>query len=239
MDIASLPWLNRPMRPQLATLCAFFLSVASLLQAQVRWNFSAGNGNTSFRPAEISGGTLTAANLASGSLSFDNDPTSAGGYTGATGGNHVLVIARSGALSTADSTYLQFTLTPVSTVALKVVSVALGSRSVATGATTLSLYSSVDGFATALGTATVPATGAWTRATFSNLTLAPADGAAVTFRIYASEGTAAVSWRRMSQNTQRSFAWKCARAPSTSSRTSRGTGLRSQTMPNSASTRSP
>ncbi len=193
MDIASLPWLNRPMRPQLAALCAFLVSFASVLQAQVRWNFSAANGNTSTRPAEITGGTITAANLASGTLSFDNDPASTGAYTGATGGNHALVIAKAGALSTADSTYLQFTLTP--TVALKIASVALGSRSVATGATTLTLYSSMDGFTTALGAASVPANGAWTRATFSNLTLAPATNTAVTFRIYASEGTAAASWR--------------------------------------------
>lgn len=194
MDIASLPWLNRLMRPQLVALCAFFLSVASLLQAQVAWSFTGNTAAATTVPAaQITASTIAAAQLASGSSSFDNDPASSG-YTGFSGGSHLLVTAKAGELLST-STYLEFTLTPTSAFSLRATSITLGSRSVAAGPTTLTLFSSLDGYTTALASVTVLANAAWSRASFGNLSIAPAAGAAITFRIYASGGSGNGLWR--------------------------------------------
>ncbi|MES2696902.1 MAG: hypothetical protein V4773_25780, partial [Verrucomicrobiota bacterium] len=194
MDIASSPWLNPVMRPQLAVVCAFLFSLVAPLHAQVRWNFTSGTAPTS-PPSVITGGAITAVNSESGPATVDGAEVSTG-YDNASGGNNLAIHARIGNLSVTP-TYLQFTLTPTAGVNLKAVSVALGTRSTATGPTALLLFSSVNAFATAIGTANVAADGTWRLVTFSALALDPGAGTPLTFRIYGNSGsgTEAANWR--------------------------------------------
>ena len=196
MDIASWPWLNPSMRSSLLALCGLLLSFSATMRAQATWNFSAATGAPASLPANISGGVVSALNLGSGSLGFN--PTSpSSGYTGASAGNNASVAAQGGTLAVATSAYFEFTLTPISNFSIKVSVLSIGSRSTATGPTTLTLFSSADAFAAPLGTATVLVNSTWTLANFSNLNLTPTAGAALTFRIYGSggSGTGGGNWR--------------------------------------------
>lgn len=168
----------------------------SPLRAQATWDFAAGTGAPATLGPSIFGGTITAANLGAGSLAFNS--TSASNHPGASGGNNAALTARTGALSTATSTYIEFTLTAPPDFALTIRAVTLGTRSTSTGPTKLSLYSSADGFTTALASASVAANSNWTGVTLSGFSVSSGTGGALTLRVYGSEGTGSASganWR--------------------------------------------
>lgn len=168
--------------------------LASLACAQTTWDFTAGNGSPTTLSANVTGGTITAANS---TLAY-NATSASSGYTGASGGNNAALNCAAGALATATSTYLEFTVTPAAGATLSATALTLGSRSTSTGPTTLSLFTSANSYASAVATATVSANGSWTLASFSALTLTSAVDSPLTFRIYGSGGAGSGSsgnWR--------------------------------------------
>jgi len=113
------------------------------------------------------------------------------GYTSpvtATGGNNIGTAVSNLALNPTQSAYFSFTLTNASGSALQLDSIGLGARSTGTGATLLSVRSSLDNFASNITTFGLTADSVW-RGTNTTLgtpfSLASGD---VTFRIYASGG---------------------------------------------------
>jgi hypothetical protein len=177
-------------------LAAFLIANASSIRAQLTWDFTGGTGTPSSVPANISGGTLTAVNLAGGSLLFDNTSPSSG-YTGAGGGNNASVrTVTSATLNTSTSTYFAFTVTPGEGYQIQATSLTLGSRSTATGPTSVSLFSSIDSFTTPLASFSVAANSTWTSVTLSSSVLGATDSA-VTFRLYGapSSTSASANWR--------------------------------------------
>jgi hypothetical protein len=180
-----------------ALFALFLITGSSSLRAQMTWDFSAGTGAPSSLPSNLSGGTLTAVNLAGGSLLFDSTSASSG-YAGASGGNNASVrTVTSATLNTSTSTYLTFTLTPAAGYQVQATSLTLGSRSTSTGPTTLSLFSSLDSFATPLASFNVSANSTWTSVTHNSFSVQGAVDTAVTFRLYSAvSGTSAsANWR--------------------------------------------
>lgn len=174
------------------------LGTASACAQTVVWNFSAGTGTPASLPTNITGGAITATNLSgTGSLAF-NSTSGSTGYTGASGGNNAAVAARTGALSTSTSSYFEFTLAPATGHALSATSLTLGTRSTSTGPSTLTLYSSVDGFTTALGSASASTNSTWSSVTLTSFSVTAATDTNVTFRLFGSGGSGTVSganWR--------------------------------------------
>lgn len=166
-------------------------------QGQIIWNFTGLTGTPSSMVTNVSGGLITAANLNSGSLAF-NSTSASSGYGGATGGGNAAVAARTGALSTATSTYLEFTLNPASGYAIQVTGLTLGSRGTATAPTFLTLYSSADNYTSALGSISVTANSTWLAVSLSPFTVTGAADTALTLRLFGSGGTGSVvaaNWR--------------------------------------------
>ena len=171
----------------LRTCCLLVLAVG--VRAQATWNFSANTGAPATLPANVNGGTITATNS---TIAFVNTSVSSG-YVGATGGNNASVTCAAGALSTSTSTYFQFTLTASANHVLAVTSLALGTRSNATGPTTLTLYSSADNFTNAIATATVSANSNWALVTLPGFSVASTSSGSLTFRLFGSGGTGSAS----------------------------------------------
>lgn len=170
------------LRPVLPTVCLTLL--ASVACAQTAWDFSAGNGSPASLSANLTGGTIAAVNSA---LAFNNTSAS-GTYSGASGGNNAALTCAPGTLSTATSTYLEFTVTPITGASLSATALTLGTRSTSTGPTTLTLFTSANGYASAVGSAAVSANSAWSVASFSPLAITGATSGSLTFRIYGSGG---------------------------------------------------
>jgi hypothetical protein len=81
-------------------------------------------------------------------------------------------------------------------------SISLGSRSTGTGPTALTFYSSIDNYATAIGSASVSASSAWafiSTINFSGTLLDDSSGTPLAFRIYGSGGNGtqptSANWR--------------------------------------------
>jgi hypothetical protein len=197
LAVFSTPAHRPDMRSKLTALGIGFFLCVSAARAQVVWNFTAGTGAPSSLSSDITGGTITASNLSSGSLAF-NSTSASSGYSGATGGNNASVTAKTGALATATSTYFEFTLTPASGNSISATALSLGSRSTGSGPTTLSLYSSVDNYTSLLGSVSVSANSSWASVTLSAFSVSGATNTAITFRLFGSGGSGTVgsgNWR--------------------------------------------
>jgi len=107
-----------------------------------------------------------------------------------------------GALNTSTSTYFTITLTPTTNYKINLASINFGSRGTGTGPTTITVYSSIDNYATAIGSVGVLANSTWSTSniTFSGSNLLGATNTVVTLRIYGSGGigspvTGTANWR--------------------------------------------
>lgn len=130
---------------------------------------------------------------ASGALTGSNSPASPG-----SGDSYFVAAAVSGALSISDSTYFQIVLTPASSYAIQLDTISLYSRSTSTGPTLISIYSSINNYASAIGSASVTTGGSWSSLlSFNGNSLTGLVDSDVIFRIYASGGTSASggNWR--------------------------------------------
>jgi hypothetical protein len=113
------------------------------------------------------------------------------GYAGASGTSNFGAACKIGALSTSTSTYFEVTVTPAGGAQIALTSVTMGSRGTSTGPTAITVFSSIDGFAAAIGSATVLATSTWALSTitFGGGSLTGAASTPVTLRIYGSGGS--------------------------------------------------
>lgn len=123
-------------------------------------------------------------------LISDGSIATSSGYAGASGTFNFQARTQAGALSTGTSTYFLVTLVPKSGYTVTLDSISLGSRSTGTGPTAITIYSSIDDYATAIGSASVSANSAWALSsiTFSGTPTGAAD-TDVTLRIYGSGGS--------------------------------------------------
>ena len=112
------------------------------------------------------------------------------GYTGSTGTSNFGAACKTGALTTSTSTYFTTVITPATNYKVTLNSISLGSRGTSTGPTTITVYSSIDNYTTAIGSATVLANSTWALSsiTFSGSSLTGSVSTAVTLRIYGSGG---------------------------------------------------
>lgn len=159
----------------------------------VVWNF-----NTA-APSTNTAGDLTVSDIAQGNnngtttLITGTSPSS--GYAGATGGNNAGAAVFTGALNTATSTYLSFTLTPLAGRTVTLTSFEMGARSTSTGPQAFTLRSSLDNYATDVATfpVTVLNNSVWALSSRPGLSVVSGTNAPVTFRIYAYNGTGSPS----------------------------------------------
>jgi hypothetical protein len=151
-------------------------------------------------------------NITAGSFSQNNDngtttlltTTSAStGYTSASGNENFGAAAKNGALSTS-STFFAVTLTSLNDFEIILNSISLGTRSTTTGPTTMTFFSSIDNFTTAIGTASItPTSGtSWqfeNAVNFTGGSLTSSANSAVTLEIFGSGGSGAsmntANWR--------------------------------------------
>ena len=183
------------MRRVVLRVCCL-LALVSVARAQATWAFTAGTGVPTLLPSGMTGGTITATN-ATLAINSTSPSSTAPTYASPSGGNNASVGAVAGTLSTASSSYFEFTLTATAGNRLFANALSLGTRSTGSGPTSLALYSSANSFATAIGTASVSANSNWALVTFSGFSLFGPTSGALTFRIYASGGTSATAgnWR--------------------------------------------
>jgi hypothetical protein len=137
------------------------------------------------------GGTTTS--VSSGYTFILNSAT-----TTASGSFNLIFSAKSGALDTGSSSYLAVTLTPAAGYSGTVNTIGFGSRSTATGPTTLSLRSSADGYAADVASFSPSTTSNW--AYFTNSFVNPvqfSSSSPLTLRLYGSGGSSASlgNWR--------------------------------------------
>jgi hypothetical protein len=160
------------------------------MQAQFTWNFTAATA------------TGTVPNLTAGSVTRVNNNTAnptflaAGapasiGYTGASAGFNGNFCANIGVVNTATSTYAQVVITPAANFWVNITAIKWGNYSISsTGPATLSIYTSIDNYSTAVATVASGTASTWN---LLNPAFTPMNGitsTAVTIRIYASGGTA-------------------------------------------------
>ncbi|NDF98804.1 MAG: T9SS C-terminal target domain-containing protein [Chitinophagia bacterium] len=128
-----------------------------------------------------------------GNTSFFTTLSVSQNYTGASGGNNAGLAARPGALSIASSgsAYIGVSLTPPSGFRIRLLSIAFGSRSTASGPTRWGLFSSADQFTNPHHTATMQANSTWSWQQSPSLSLLATQPLAL--RIYGYEGTGAAA----------------------------------------------
>ena len=186
----------------LTTLKKWFFFLVLLLTMQSGW------GQTTYiwdgsATAATSGSNANITSAAFNTTQGNNNGTTplisatstSSGYTGSTGTSNFGAACLTGALNTSASTYFSLVITPTSTYKVQLNSISLGSRGTTTGPTTITVYSSIDNYATAIGSAAVSANSAWALSsiTFSGSNLVGASSTAVTLRIYGSGGTGTAS----------------------------------------------
>jgi len=151
--------------------------------------------------ADITGGTVTQGNNNGTTplLSTTSASTPASTFSGA---NNVGAAARVGALSqaAAGSAYFEFTLAPSAGKRLLTTGLSFGARSTGTGPQAYSVFTSLDGFASAVAGGPLLNDSNWHVITPSLPTLTGGTGTPVTFRIYGSNGvgsagTNTANWR--------------------------------------------
>lgn len=169
----------------------------------IYWNMNDPATPTSNDVANLTVGSLTQGNttttgtsaaVVSGSYAFTLNGTS----TSASGGNNLYFSAKTGSLNTGSSSFLSLMLTPDVGSSGTVTAIGFGSRSTGGGPTTLSLRSSVDGYAADVATFTTSTNSSW--AYFTNTLAAPiafTNFQPLTLRLYGTGGSsvAAGNWR--------------------------------------------
>jgi len=155
----------------------------------VLWNFNTA-APASGLPASLSGGVVAQGNN-NGTTTLLTTTSASNGYTGVSGGNNAGAAARIGGLNQAasGSAYFEFTLTPTAGGQIQASAISFGSRSTGSGPQAFSIFSSVDGYTTAIATGTMLANSTWALITPTFTTVTGADNTAVTFRIYGYNGT--------------------------------------------------
>ena len=155
----------------------------------VYWDFSAAtpltNTTTGLTVSEIiQGNNHGTTELLSASL-----PSA--GYTNASGGNNAEAAVWTGSLTigTPGSTYFEFTLAPQAGSMFKLEAISFGSRSTATGPTSYSLRSNLDGYTTDIATGIFSNNSSWAVFSNSSLSVTSSAGMAITFRLYGYNGT--------------------------------------------------
>lgn len=196
---------SRGPRSPFPCIVAFvWLSAAAPAAAgTIYWNMSdpatpSVNGVPNLFVSEIAQGNSTTSGTSgqsvSGGYAFMLDGTS----TAASGGSNLNFSAKTGALVTGSSSYLTLTLTPAAGYSGTLSAIGFGSRSTSSGPTTLSLRTSIDGYAGDVAVFPVLANGTW--ASFTNTFAAPigfTSATPVSLRLYGSGGTVttAGNWR--------------------------------------------
>jgi hypothetical protein len=176
--------------------------LALLLTVQAGWSQTtyywdgATTASTSGTNANITSAAFSATqgnNNGTTTLISATSPSS--GYTGFSGTSNFGAACKTGALSTATSTYFSLVVTPATNYKVQLNSISLGGRGTGTGPTAVTIYSSIDGFTNPIGSATVLANSTWALSTISSFTgsLLGATSTAVTLRIYGSGGVGSPS----------------------------------------------
>jgi len=164
------------------------LTVNVVTTSAITWNFTTNAAPSSTLPAGLTGGTIAQGNNVGSTTPLIDATAASTGYTGASGGNNVGLGAKTGALDTAASSYLTFTLTPDTGKRLVATAVSLGARRSNTGPQAWALYSSADNYATALATGALPNASTWYSFTPS-INVTGALSTPVTFRLYGYNGS--------------------------------------------------
>lgn len=172
--------------------------------AVVYWNCSSA-GSPSISGLDAGGITSAvfadpAVNQSGTSVALIDSSSASSGYSGASGGNNFEAKTKTGDLSVDSSTYFLVTLTPASGYAIRLDSISFGSRSTSTGPTSLTFYSSIDNYASAIGSKAVSANSTWALVgtTFGGSPPTGPVDTAVLFRIYGSGGSGtftSANWR--------------------------------------------
>ena len=168
-------------------------------QTTVTWNFGAGSASL----AASSGtpvGNLTVGSIGSftGQTLTTSTASASGGYTGASGNFNGSFSAVAGTFNVSSSSAFTVTLTPASGYDVTLTGITFGSRSTASGPTSVAVRTSTDGFAASAYSTSVATTGAWTLVNTGALTSITGTATnPLTVRLYGSGGSSAASgnWR--------------------------------------------
>ncbi|WP_431211432.1 choice-of-anchor J domain-containing protein [Puia sp. P3] len=157
----------------------------AISHSQIVWDFSTAT-PISGVPAGVTVSAISQGNN-NGTTTLLTTTSASSGYGGATGGNNAGAAANVGAFRPDTTAYFEWTLTPAAGIAVTVNQVSFGSRSTSTGPQAYDIRTSLDNFATAAGSGVLANNSAW--ALMSNgLSVAGAQGQAITLRLYAYNG---------------------------------------------------
>jgi len=183
--------------------CAALLAAATAVGGTVYWNMDDLAAPTSTTVTNLTVSSITQGNTTtiggttsspSSGYSFALNETS----TLASGSTNLIFSARAGALSSASSSFMTVTLTPSVGSTGTVRAIGFGSRSTASGPTTLSLRASHDSYATDVAGFSTSTNSAWSYFTNTfTVPLAIASGSSLTLRLYGAGGSSvsAGNWR--------------------------------------------
>lgn len=176
------------LRKQLLLLILIVM-FSKTLSAQITWDFGSAGASSGAVP-NITTSSITQVNN-NGSTTFigSTSPASAG-YIGSSGGGNGSISAKTGAVNTGTSSYVQVVLTPGTNYSVSINSISWGNYSVSTsGPTTLSIYTSLDNYTTAIGSATATQNSTWALLSPTIPTTTSDIDEPITLRIYASGGS--------------------------------------------------
>jgi DNA/RNA endonuclease G (NUC1) len=165
------------------------LVVSSAPPSVIYWDFATA-APTSGIPAGVTGGTVTQGNN-NGTTVLLSTTSASTPTTTFSGGNNAGAAARIGTLNKnpAGSAYFEFTFTPDAGRQFAATALTFGARSTGTGPQAYSVFTSVDGYTTAIASGTLGADSTWRVITTPFAGVTSASGAPVTFRIYGHNGT--------------------------------------------------
>lgn len=170
-------------------LLILIVMFSKTLSAQITWDFGSAGASSGAVP-NITTSSITQVNN-NGSTTFigSGSPASTG-YTGVSGGGNGSISAKTGAVNTGTSSYVQVVLTPGTNYSVSINSISWGNYSVSTsGPTTLSIYTSLDNYTTAIGSATATQNSTWALLSPTIPTTTSDIDEPITLRIYASGGS--------------------------------------------------
>lgn len=184
-------------------LCAsLVLAGASVCSGSISFGWNAGTSSGSASSSSGSDPNVTAGSVSrvNGGTSAPEDTTSVSDYSGASGNYNFEAHAVAGTtVNTDTSTCFSLTLIPSAGYSITLNSLSFGSRSTATGPTSIAIYSSIDSFAASIGSEFVSANGIWSAPSGISLSGTGAADTAVELRIYgygqSSVSGSAVNWR--------------------------------------------
>jgi DNA/RNA endonuclease G (NUC1) len=173
-----------------ATSAAAALTVNAAATGTVLWNFATAT-PTSGLPSDVTGATVTQNNN-NGTTTMLTTTSASSGYTGASGTSNAGAAARTGVLNPAasGSAYFEVSFTPAAANKfITISSLSFGARSTSTGPQAYAIYSSTNGYASALATGTLLNNSVWALITPALTAFSGDAGATVTLRLYGYNGT--------------------------------------------------